>query len=95
MATVKISLGGAMGAGVPSFPRLPRASLTLTSTASSQPMTTAAKQGEFVHITSSGGAVHCTAHGDASATVGYLVTDGETKTIGPLNEGDLPEIIDA
>lgn len=98
MATVKVSFGAVFNIGGTSvFGKEPRAAETLTSSASSQQSTAAATAGEFVTITSTGGAVHVRVgqNPTASASTGYLITDGGEKTIGPCAAGDEVAIINA
>jgi len=97
MATVKVSFGAYHNiGGTAVYTKAPRIAETITSSASSQQTTNPATAGEFVTITAIGGAVHVIggANPTASASVGYIVADGETKNLGPLAAGDEVAILD-
>lgn len=98
MATVKITFRAPTNIGGTSvYSRAPRASQTITSSASSQATTITAEAGEIATITASGGAVHFIAGSapTAATTTGDLVADGGRVDIGFMLAGDKIAIIDA
>jgi hypothetical protein len=97
MASVKVSFGAFHNiGGTAVYTKAPRIAETLTSSGVSQQTANAATPGEFVTITSTGGAVHVMAGANptASPTAGYIVSDGDTKNLGPLAAGDEVAILD-
>lgn len=98
MATVKITFRAPTNIGGTSvYSRAPRASETITSSASSQATTITAEAGEIATITASGGAVHVIAGPSptAATTTGDLVPDGGRLELGFLLAGDKIAVIDA
>lgn len=97
MATLAVTYGAAMGAGVPVYASIPRASEAITTSASSQATTATARSGDFASCTASGGAVWISIGQSPTAAAGthYLIPDGATKDFGPLLEGDKVAVIDA
>lgn len=98
MATVKITFRAPTNIGGTSvYSRQPRASQTITSSASSQASTITALAGEIATITASGGAVHVIAGSapTAATTTGDLVPDGGSIELGFMLTGDKIAIIDA
>lgn len=98
MATVKITFRAPTNVGGTSvYSRAPRASQTITSSASSQASTITALTGEIATITASGGAVHVIVGSSptAATTTGDLVPDGATLELGFMLDADKVAIIDA
>jgi len=97
MATVHVTFSGAMSSGAPVFPTTPRAKEAITSSGTSQSTTAEAKSGDFITVTSSGGAVWVRIAGTPTAAAGtdWLVTDGAAMTFGRAKDGDKVAIIDA
>lgn len=96
MATAHIAFGGAMSAGAPVFPTKPRAAESITTSGTTQSTTIEANQGEYAHITASGGSIFI-AIGEtptAASGSGWLVSDGETRTCGVLKQGEKVAVID-
>jgi len=97
MATAHIAFGGAMSAGAPVYPKMPRVAETITTSASSQETTISANQGEYAHVTASGGSIFIAIGSSPTAASGsgWLISDGETRNCGVLKAGDTVAVIDA
>ena len=97
MATVHLTMGGAMGIGAPVYAAIPRAVQTITSSGTSQQSTISGADGDYASVTASGGAVFFLVGQNPTAASGrgYLVPDGGTKDVGPLKWNDKIAVIDA
>ncbi len=97
MATVNVRIGSVMGAGASVYAPIPRSAEAVTSGATSAQASGVAQQGDYLTVTSVGGAVWVKIGANPTAAAGStdLIPDGGTRDFGPLKEGEKVAIIDA
>lgn len=98
MSTIHVRFGEAMGAGAPVYAPLPRASESVTSSATSAATTIEAQGGDFASVSAVDGSVYMTIGSSPTALASganmHVVLSGQTKDFGPLKDGDKVAVID-
>lgn len=99
MATVYITLTGAMGGGAPVYATRSHSAQKITSSGSSQQAAFTAAGGEYLRVSSEGGSIAILISDNPTAVSGgagsHFVMDGGTMDLGPMKSGDKLAIIDA
>lgn len=99
MATVYFTMTAAMGGGAPVYSPRSSNAQKLTSSGTSQLVSFTANGGEYLRVSSVGGAVSIKVGSSPTAISGgnasHWITDGATIDLGPLTTGDTVAVIDA
>ncbi len=99
MATVFVTISKAMGGNSPVYSPISSAAQKITSSGTSQKLSISCQTGDYVAITSVGGAIavrmgiNPTAVSGAAGT--HFIADGQSKDFGPMSRDDEVAVIDA